>query len=164
MLAHPHQDLGSEDYVCHTCDNPICCRIDHLWIGTAAQNSQDRDRKGRARDSRGEKQGATKLTESQVREILASNDIARRLAPRFGISEQSIWDIRQRRTWKHVKVDTSNAAWKDRPIERGAKLNPAKVREIRASSEIARVLAGHYGVSLRTIYQIKHGHTWTRIK
>ena len=34
-------------HVCHHCDNPICFRKEHLFIGTAKENNQDMIRKGR---------------------------------------------------------------------------------------------------------------------
>lgn len=33
---------------CHTCDNPLCVRPDHIFPGTALDNAHDKIRKGRA--------------------------------------------------------------------------------------------------------------------
>jgi len=38
--------LGS--IVCHQCDNRLCCRPEHLWLGTIADNNRDMSVKGRA--------------------------------------------------------------------------------------------------------------------
>ncbi len=40
--------LGRWEFVCHSCDNPRCCNIEHLWVGTPKENQQDMSRKGRA--------------------------------------------------------------------------------------------------------------------
>ena len=42
----PNGDESME--ACHTCDNPGCCRPEHLFWGTKEQNMQDMGRKGRA--------------------------------------------------------------------------------------------------------------------
>lgn len=42
----PNNDESME--ACHTCDNPGCCRPEHLFWGTKEQNMRDMARKGRA--------------------------------------------------------------------------------------------------------------------
>lgn len=44
LIEHGKDPLG---FVCHRCDNPLCVRPDHLFVGTAADNMRDRNQKGR---------------------------------------------------------------------------------------------------------------------
>ncbi len=70
-------------FVCHRCDNPPCCRPDHLFLGSNADNVADMVRKDR--HTRGERNGMAKLTATDVAEIrrrLATEkqaDVAREL-------------------------------------------------------------------------------------
>lgn len=103
-------------WVLHRCDNRICVRPDHLWLGTSQDNSRDMVTKGRsgtgdrhvshthpASINRGEKHGCARLTEAAIREI-RSRPTARvtDLAAEFRISKTTIRDIRSGRTWKHL--------------------------------------------------------------
>lgn len=102
--------------VLHKCDNTRCINPDHLFLGTQADNVADCKAKGRlvppvcppekkARgdangmrrhpDSlRGEKNGRSKLTDAQRREIATRRLAGERridLAAEFGVHESQIW-------------------------------------------------------------------------
>lgn len=42
-----HGSITDGMFICHHCDNPKCCNPDHLFEGTAKDNSQDASKKGR---------------------------------------------------------------------------------------------------------------------
>jgi hypothetical protein len=77
--------------VCHRCDNPPCVRPDHLFLGTARDNSQDMITKGRARMSHsryGTHNPFWKYTPEQVarvRELYALGWKRRHIAKETGI-------------------------------------------------------------------------------
>lgn len=90
-------------FVLHRCDTPLCVRPDHLFLGSAKENSEDAKEKGRVASgdrhgtrtrpesrarglrhgtrthpeaiSRGEERPMAKLTEQQVREIRTMCDL-----------------------------------------------------------------------------------------
>ncbi len=82
--------------VLHRCDNPKCVRPDHLFLGTLKDNTRDMIAKGRNRN------GTTKLTEESVLEIKQSDLHRKILASLYGVSPQTITDIRTGYRWKNV--------------------------------------------------------------
>lgn len=45
-----HGPIPAGMCVCHTCDRPSCNNVEHYWLGTNAENTHDRERKGRGAD------------------------------------------------------------------------------------------------------------------
>jgi len=90
--------------VLHRCDNPPCVNPAHLFLGTDADNSHDRDAKGRLQPLRGERHGCSRLTEDDVRNIrVLRGEVDRKiLALYFGVTPSMISAIQLRRNWRHV--------------------------------------------------------------
>lgn len=88
--------------VCHKCDNRACVNPDHLFLATNEENSKDRSRKGRSARTRGERNGASKLTEADVLKIRASTLSHSKIAKIFGINATNVFYIKKRKTWSHV--------------------------------------------------------------
>lgn len=101
-----HGDIPDSLWVLHECDNPPCCNPTHLFLGTPADNSADRDDKGRVCRTHGSARWVSKLTESDVIEIrrrYADGGVRQQdLANEFGISFQNISLILLRKTWTHI--------------------------------------------------------------
>ncbi len=109
LMAYGSIPPGLE--VLHRCDNPPCCRLDHLFIGTHADNMADCAAKGRAyvppeTQARGSRQGLSKLTEADVvviRATYAAGGISRsELARRYRVHTRTIGRVLSRQTWGHV--------------------------------------------------------------
>lgn len=89
--------------VCHTCDNPPCINVEHLFLGTITDNIADKVAK--ERQPRGESQGTAKLTEQEVIEIRArvqAGEIQKGIASEYGVCPGTISFIVRGDTWKHV--------------------------------------------------------------
>jgi len=91
-------------YVCHHCDNRKCCRPSHLFLGTAKDNNDDRDRKGRRVQTFGEAHGTSRLSREQVAEIrgLVDRGATRASVARdFGITSQYVGQL-ARGLWRRA--------------------------------------------------------------
>lgn len=78
----------------------MCFNPDHLFLGTAAQNSQDMVKKGRQRPPSGETNRNAKLTWQDIYAIRASTERGKVLAERYGVAGATISEIRLGRKWK----------------------------------------------------------------
>jgi len=93
-------------WVLHTCDVPRCVNPDHLYIGDAKKNAQDKKDRGREVPLRGDVNGRALVTWDQVREIRrlrATTALTQdELGARFGLSRQAISRIVNNETWREA--------------------------------------------------------------
>lgn len=88
--------------VCHTCDVPNCRELDHLFLGTPADNTADMMTKGREFRPYGELAASAKLTDGQVREIYIAREPQRTIAARYGIGKSTVGAIKRGEAWRHI--------------------------------------------------------------
>lgn len=84
-------------FVCHKCDTPSCVNPNHLFVGTPKDNTADAVRKGR--HPAAETHNKAKLTWEQAEEIRISEEDARVVARRIGVSFSTIYRVRQGVLW-----------------------------------------------------------------
>ncbi len=86
--------------VLHSCDTPLCCNPEHLFLGTHQDNVNDCFRKNR--QAKGSTQHLSKLTAPdvvQIRQLYLQNLPITRIAAQFSVSPSCIYDIVLGRTW-----------------------------------------------------------------
>ena len=93
--------IPDEMRVLHKCDNPLCVRPDHLFLGTQKDNLADCKNKGR--NAKGEKNGHAKLRQKdidKIRELGCSGKYTQRqLSNKFRIDQAQISRIISNLAW-----------------------------------------------------------------
>jgi hypothetical protein len=79
----------------HDCDNPACVNLQHLRLGTEADNAADKAIRGRQ---------PSKLTEDQVREIRAATGKQRAIAQQYSISPAAVCRIKSGKLRQRVEA------------------------------------------------------------
>ena len=95
---------NDEYKVCHKDGNNLNSHLSNLYYGTMKENMADRER--HRTTARGIRNGRTPLTDGDVREIRRLREDGKTLqfiADRFGVTNQSIWQIIAGITWTHVR-------------------------------------------------------------
>lgn len=105
-------EFSPDRQVNHTCHNPDCVNPDHLYIGTAKENSRDAvevEAWGGDDRARGSDIGNSKLTEDQVREIKTrcnSGETQKAVSEDFPVSHTMVNKIMLGKWWEHVDPES----------------------------------------------------------
>lgn len=181
MLANgpiPHDGSTHGICVCHRCDRRDCCRVDHLFLGTNADNVRDMASKGR--QARGDKHGSRTKPERLSRgdnhyarlrpEVLARGD---KHGSRLHPEKLARGDRHGSRLHPESRPRGDNHPNRLRPerMVRGeanaaAKLTEEKVIEIRAlhaAGYTQSSLAEMFSVSFSTICRTVNLKTWKHL-
>lgn len=78
-----------KNFACHTCDTPLCVNGEHLFDGTAYDNSQDMVKKQRQSNNRKLPQGVIEEIRARVR----SGEVQRKLAKEYKTSQATVSEI-----------------------------------------------------------------------
>jgi hypothetical protein len=89
-------------HVCHKCDVPSCVNPEHLFLGTAQENINDRERKGRGVRQYGEKHPLSVLIVAEIMAIRADRRATRFIAVDYKINKATVQKIKRRALWGHV--------------------------------------------------------------
>lgn len=93
-----HGPIPDGAWVLHHCDNPPCCNVEHLYLGTAKENARDQEIRDR--------KGITRLNARIVREIrkvYARGWFSQTaIAEACGISQTQVGNIIRGRSWKNT--------------------------------------------------------------
>lgn len=101
MCIAAHGEPASTALVAaHSCGNPTCVNPRHLRWATDMENSADREIHGTV--NRGERNGKTTLTASDVAYIRSAPPSLAPLMQMFGMSKHGISKIRSGKRWGHT--------------------------------------------------------------
>ena len=93
--------------VCHECDNKRCVKPSHLFLGTVAENNDDRARKNRSKDQWGEKNAYCKLSDADVLRVFELRKLGMTqecIAAQLGVSRAHVGCILQRKTRQRLQL------------------------------------------------------------
>jgi len=100
LMAHGEPSEGQTD-VAHSCGSKACCNPRHLRHATRKDN--ERDKLAHGRSARGTNNGHAILSEDAVREIRASAASGAALSVQYGVAQETISSVRNKRNWAWLR-------------------------------------------------------------
>lgn len=88
-------------WVLHTCDNPPCVNLDHLYLGTPRDNSEDRDERGHWIQPDVSKLTQTEADEIRRRYSQLPYPSQRQLAKEYAVCQHTICQLLAGKTYRN---------------------------------------------------------------
>jgi hypothetical protein len=89
--------------VCHKCDNPSCINLNHLYLGTNAENQKDKSDRNRIRGEKNPKAILTDFDIPTIFELLHLGFTQKAIGDMYGVSSYAIQDIKRGKNWTHIQ-------------------------------------------------------------
>jgi hypothetical protein len=145
-----------DEYVLHSCDTPACVNPAHLRLGNAKDNADDAKARNRhaskerhgmwggAKSARGERQGASKLKDSDIIFIRsnakAGNNMSA-VARQLGVAYSTVKRVMGQLSWTHIGADVPAAiktCYNGHEIDQSAPLGSKRSRPCVICDEAAK--------------------------
>lgn len=161
----PHDGSYHGICVCHKCDVKSCCRFDHLFLGTQADNVADRESKKRGNQPKGDANGTRKHPERLARGKSHGTKLHPESVPRGDHHHSRLHPERM------ARGNANGSRLHPERMRRGesnssSKLNAVQVIEIRAlyvAGNTKKVIAAQFGVSQTSIHRIVIRKLWRHV-
>ena len=112
-------------FVSHKCDNPSCVNPNHLFIGTANDNNQDRSRKGRNNSK------LTRADINEIRKLYNETDISQlSLAKTYNVDNALISLIIANKLWKDENYKRKIKPGKNKYLKRLTDQDILEIRQL----------------------------------
>lgn len=147
--------LTSRDFVCHKCDVTECVNPDHLYVGSAATNADDREVRSRNTYLRGEDHNMCKISKVDAQNIFLEKGKHKDIAERYGVSRPAVTAIKAGRIWRHATEHLGDC---NRPHR--DKITARDAQEIFCKEGAHSEIAKQYGISRSSVSLIKAGKNW----
>ncbi len=135
-------------FVLHSCDNPMCINIEHLHIGTSAQNAAEMVQRGRQAGAIKQKLRVDDIL--AIRQRRSAGESQGVLAREYGVQPNMISRILSNVRWGHLNLSPI------KPFFSHQKLSDQQIVEIRKLAA-----AGVRQKEIAEIFSVKQGYVST---